>query len=56
VIHGLVPNKPTQQLAEGLPPIFTLRDEKTLKILKQIKDLGAIEGCKIFYLTSADIK
>lgn len=56
VIQGLIPNKAEFQANESLPPIFTLIDEDTKKVLKKIKDLGAIEGCKLFLMTSKDIK
>jgi hypothetical protein len=56
VIQGLIPNKAESQKNESLPPIFTLIDEDTKALLAKIKDLGAIEGCKIFYMTSSEIK
>lgn len=56
VIQGMIPEKAHLQAAESLPPIFTLVDNKTKAVLNQLKDLGAIEGCKIFYMESKDIK
>lgn len=56
VIQGMIPEKAHEQAAESLPPIFTLVDIKTRTFLGKLKTLGVLDGCKIFYMTSKDIK